>query len=76
MLIFAEGVGTRMNIAEISNRRPGREISGFSRLRDGLFQRTMFIAPNTASGSIKPAKGRIEPMKGYGSLDGMKEGMV
>lgn len=57
----------QMNIAEFS---------GFSRPRDGLFQRTMFIAPNTASGSIKPAKGRIEPMKGYGSLDGMKEGMV
>ena len=76
MPIFAEGVGTRMNIAEISNRRPGREFSGFFRLRDGLFQRTMFIAPNTASGSIKPAKGRIEPTKGYGSLDGMKEGMV
>ena len=76
MPIFAEGVGTRMNIAEISNRRPGREISGFSRPRDGLFQRTMFIAPNTASGSIKPAKGRIEPMKGYELLDGMKEGMV
>lgn len=65
-----------MNIAEISNRRPGREISGFSRPRDGLFQRTMFIAPNTASGSIKPAKGRMELMKGYGLLDGMKEGMV
>ena len=65
-----------MNIAEISNCRPGREISGFSRPQDGLFQRTMFIAPNTASGSIKPAKGRIEPMKGYGLLDGMKEGMV
>ena len=65
-----------MNIAQISNRRPGQEISGFSRPQDGLFQRTMFIAPNTASGSIKPAKGRMEPMKGYGSLDGMKEGMV
>lgn len=52
------------------------EISGFSRLWDGPFQRTMFIAPNTASGSIKPAKGRMEPMKGYGSLDGMKEGMI
>lgn len=65
-----------MNIAEISNRRPGREISGFFRPQDGLFQRTMFIAPNTASGSIKPAKGRIEPMKGYGLLDGMKEGMI
>ena len=65
-----------MNIAQISNRRPGREISGFFRLRDGLFQRTMFITPNTASGSIKPAKGRMEPMRGYGSLDGMKEGMV
>lgn len=65
-----------MNIAEISNRWPGREISGFSRPQDGLFQRTMFIAPNTVSGSIKPAKGRIEPMKGYGLLDGMKEGMV
>ena len=72
MPIFAEGVGTRMNIAEISNRRPGREIYGFSRPQDGLFQRTMFIAPNT----IKPAKGRMEPMKGYGSLDEMKEGMV
>lgn len=67
MPIFAEGVGTRMNIAEIS---------GFSRPQDDLFQRTMFIAPNTASGSIKPAKGRIELMKGYGLLDGMKEGMV
>ena len=65
-----------MNIAEISNRRPGREISGFSRPQDGLFQRTMFVAPNTASGSIKPANGCMEPMKGYGSLDGMKEGMV
>lgn len=65
-----------MNIAEISNLRPGREISGFSRPQDGLFQRTMFIAPNTASGSIKPANGCMEPMKGYGSLDGMKEGMV
>ena len=65
-----------MNIAEISNRRPGREISGFSRPQDGLFQRTMFIAPNSASGSIKPANGCMEPMKGYGSLDGMKEGMV
>lgn len=65
-----------MNIAEISNRRPGREISGFSRPQDGLFQRTMFIAPNTASGSIKPANGCMEPMKGYGSLDEMKEGMV
>ena len=65
-----------MNIAEISNRRPGREISGFFRLRDGLFQRTMFVAPNTVSGSIKPVKGRIELMKGYGLLDGMKEGMV
>ena len=73
---FAEGVCTQMNSAEISNRRPGREISGFSGPRDGLFQRTMFIAPNTASGSIKPAKGRMEPMKGYGLLDGMKEGMV
>ena len=50
------------------------EFSGFFRLRDDLFQRTMFIAPN--SGSIKPAKGRMEPMKGYGLLDGMKEGMV
>ena len=76
MPIFAEGVGTRMNIAEISNRRPGREISGFSRPQDGLFQRTMFIAPNTASGSIKPANGGMEPMKGYGSVDGMIEGMV
>lgn len=65
-----------MNIAEISNRRPGREISGFSRLRDGLFQRTMFVAPNTASSSIKPANECMEPMKGYGLLDGMKEGMV
>lgn len=65
-----------MNIAEISNRRPGREISGFSRPQDGLFQRTMFIAPNTASGSIKPANKYMEPMKGYGSLDGMKEGMI
>ncbi len=52
------------------------EFSGFFRLRDGLFQRTMFIAPNAASGSIKPAKGRIKPMKGYGLLDGMKEGMA
>ena len=52
------------------------ELSGFFRLRDGLFQRTMFIALNTASGSIKPAKGHIKPMKGYGLLDGMKEGMV
>ena len=65
-----------MNIAEISNRRPGREISGFSRPQDGLFQRTMFVAPNTASGSIKPANGCMEAMKGYGLLDGMKEGMV
>ena len=67
MPIFAEDVGTRMNIAEFS---------GFSLPQDGLFQRTMFIAPNTASGSIKPAKGRIEPMKGYGLLDGTKEGMI
>lgn len=52
------------------------EFSGFFRPQDGLFQRTMFIAPNTVSGSIKPAKGRMEPMKGYGSLDGMKEGMI
>ena len=65
-----------MNIAEISNRRPGREISGFSRPQDGLFQRTMFIAPTTVSGSIKPANECIEPMKGYGLLDGMKGGMV
>ena len=65
-----------MNIAEISNRRPGWEISGFSRPQDGLFQRTMFIAPNTVSGSIKPANECMEPMKGYGLLDGMKEGMV
>ena len=65
-----------MNIAEISNRRPGREISGFSRPQDGLFQRTMFIAPNTASGSIKPANECMERIKGYGLLDGMKEGMV
>ena len=76
MPIFAEGVGTRMKIAEISNRRPGREISGFSRPQDGLFQRTMFIAPNTVSASIKPANECMEPMKGYGLLDGMKEGMV
>ena len=65
-----------MNIAETSNRRPWREISGFSRPQDGLLQRAMLIAPNTASGSIKPAKERIEPIKGYGLLDGMKEGMV
>ena len=65
-----------MNIAEISNRRPGQEISGFSRPQDGLFQRTMFVAPNTASGSIKPANECMEPIKGYGLLDGMKEGMV
>ena len=65
MPIFAEGVGTRMNIAEISNRRPGREISGFSLPQDGLFQRTMFVALNTASGSIKPANECMEPMKGY-----------
>ena len=65
-----------MNIAEISNRRPRRELSGFFRLREGLFQRTRFIAPNTVSGSIKPVKGRVEPMKGYESLDGMKEGMI
>ena len=76
MPIFAEGVGTRMKIAEISNRRPGREIAGFSRPQDGLFQRTMFIAPNTVSGSIKPANECMEPMKGYGLLDGMKEGVV
>lgn len=62
-----EPFDAQMNIAEFS---------GFSRLWDGPFQRTMFIAPNTASGSIKPVKGRVEPMKGYGSLDGMKEGMV
>ena len=65
-----------MNIAEISNRRPGREISGFFRPQDGLFQRTMFIAPNTVSASIKPANECMEPMKGYGLLDGMKEGMI
>ena len=65
-----------MKIAEISNRRPGREISGFSRPQDGLFQRNMFIAPNTVSASIKPANECMEPMKGYGLLDGMKEGVV
>ena len=65
-----------MNIAEISNRRPGREISGFFRPQDGLFQRTMFIAPNTVSASIKPASECMEPMKGYGLLVGMKEGMI
>ena len=52
------------------------EFSGFFRPQDGLFQRTMFIAPNTVSGSIKPANGCMEPMKGYGSLDGMKVGMI
>ena len=67
MPIFAEGVGTPMNIAEFS---------GFSLPQDGLFQRTMFIAPNTASGSIKPANECMEPMKGYGLLDGTKEGMI
>lgn len=52
------------------------EFSVFFRPQDGLFQRTMFIAPNTASGSIKPANECMEPMKGYGLLDGMKEGMI
>jgi len=31
---------------------------------------------NAAPGSIKPANECMEPMKGYGLLDGMKEGMV